>query len=217
MLFFIRTAENRRKTTKKWLEQTSEFVKEKPTKTEKRKRGFERFVSPLCQLVSPSSLRAASSFERALIAAELSQRIKASFFASKIENKAMRPSTAMPTTTTTASSSSRVSSFAAPAPRRNHHQRRRSAPVLTRAGAANTWGTAFRVTTFGESHGKGVGCVIDGVPPRLRISKEEIQAELDRRRPGQSRITTPRKESDTCEIYSGEEEVGGEGIGGRRR
>ena len=67
----------------------------------------------------------------------------------------------------------------------------------------STFGTLFRVSTFGESHGKGVGCVVDGVPPRLPISKEEIQAELDRRRPGQSRITTPRKESDTCEIYSG--------------
>ncbi|KAK9842532.1 hypothetical protein WJX81_004756 [Elliptochloris bilobata] len=67
----------------------------------------------------------------------------------------------------------------------------------------SSFGTLFRVTTFGESHGKGVGCVVDGIPPRLPISKEEIQAELDRRRPGQSRITTPRKESDTCEIYSG--------------
>ena len=104
-------------------------------------------------------------------------------------------------TSTSSSSSSRAPFSSAPARR---HNRRSAAPVLTRAGAANTWGTAFRVTTFGESHGKGVGCVIDGVPPRLRISKEEIQFELDRRRPGQSRITTPRKESDTCEIYSGE-------------
>ncbi|MEM7772418.1 MAG: chorismate synthase, partial [Cyanobacteria bacterium P01_A01_bin.37] len=58
-------------------------------------------------------------------------------------------------------------------------------------------------TTFGESHGGGVGVVIDGCPPRLDISQEEIQFELDRRRPGQSKITTPRKESDTCEIISG--------------
>ena len=79
---------------------------------------------------------------------------------------------------------------------------RRAAATPTRA-AANTFGTAFRVTTFGESHGKGVGCVVDGVPPRLALDVAEIQAELDRRRPGQSRITTPRKESDTCEIYSG--------------
>jgi len=73
----------------------------------------------------------------------------------------------------------------------------------TRANAGSTYGTNFRVTTFGESHGKGVGCVVDGVPPRLAISTEEIQAELDRRRPGQSIITTPRKEEDTCEILSG--------------
>lgn len=69
--------------------------------------------------------------------------------------------------------------------------------------SGSTYGTCFRVTTFGESHGKGVGCVIDGVPSRLPLSKGEIQAELDRRKPGQSKITTPRKESDTCEIYSG--------------
>ena len=111
---------------------------------------------------------------------------------------------------TMTASSSRASFSALPHPSARRQQRR-LAPTLTRAGAANTWGTAFRVTTFGESHGKGVGCVIDGVPPRLRISKEEIQLELDRRRPGQSRITTPRKESDTCEIYSGKE------IGKRKR
>ena len=69
--------------------------------------------------------------------------------------------------------------------------------------AGNTFGTAFCVTTWGESHGQGVGCVIDGVPPRLPISLEEIQLDLDRRRPGQSKITTPRKESDTCQIMSG--------------
>lgn len=67
----------------------------------------------------------------------------------------------------------------------------------------NTFGHLFRVTTFGESHGGGVGVVIDGCPPQLEISQEEIQAELDRRRPGQSKITTPRKEADTCEILSG--------------
>ncbi len=67
----------------------------------------------------------------------------------------------------------------------------------------NTFGHLFRVTTFGESHGGGVGVVIDGCPPRLEISAEEIQWELDRRRPGQSKITTPRKEADTCEILSG--------------
>ncbi|NEP12003.1 MAG: chorismate synthase [Symploca sp. SIO2C1] len=67
----------------------------------------------------------------------------------------------------------------------------------------NTFGHLFRITTFGESHGGGVGVVIDGCPPQLEISAEEIQLELDRRRPGQSKITTPRKESDTCEIVSG--------------
>ena len=89
-----------------------------------------------------------------------------------------------------------------PAARPRPRRPARGATVAPRA-AANTFGSAFRVTTFGESHGKGVGCVVDGVPPRLAIDKAEIQAELDRRRPGQSRITTPRKESDTCEIYSG--------------
>ena len=67
----------------------------------------------------------------------------------------------------------------------------------------NTFGHLFRITTFGESHGGGVGVVIDGCPPQLEISAAEIQVELDRRRPGQSKITTPRKESDTCEIISG--------------
>ena len=67
----------------------------------------------------------------------------------------------------------------------------------------NTFGHLFRVTTFGESHGGGVGVIIDGCPPRLAISEAEIQFELDRRRPGQSKITTPRQESDICEILSG--------------
>lgn len=67
----------------------------------------------------------------------------------------------------------------------------------------NTFGHLFRITTYGESHGGGVGVVIDGCPPRLEISAEEIQVELDRRRPGQSKITTPRKEEDRCEILSG--------------
>ncbi len=67
----------------------------------------------------------------------------------------------------------------------------------------NTFGHLFRITTFGESHGGGVGVIIDGCPPRLEISAAEIQLELDRRRPGQSKITTPRKETDTCEILSG--------------
>ncbi|MEB3882080.1 chorismate synthase [Lyngbya sp. CCY1209] len=67
----------------------------------------------------------------------------------------------------------------------------------------NTFGHLFRVTTFGESHGGGVGVIIDGCPPQLPLDISEIQYELDRRRPGQSKITTPRKETDTCEILSG--------------
>ena len=67
----------------------------------------------------------------------------------------------------------------------------------------NTFGHLFRITTFGESHGGGVGVVIDGCPPQLEISEADLQFELDRRRPGQSRVTTPRDESDTCEILSG--------------
>ena len=67
----------------------------------------------------------------------------------------------------------------------------------------NTFGHVFRVTTFGESHGGGVGVVVDGCPPRLDLQVEDIQAELDRRRPGQSKITTPRQEQDRCEILSG--------------
>lgn len=67
----------------------------------------------------------------------------------------------------------------------------------------NTFGKLFRVTTFGESHGGGIGVVIDGCPPKIDISEKEIQRELDRRRPGQSNITTQRKEEDRCEILSG--------------
>ncbi|MFP4575289.1 MAG: chorismate synthase [Coleofasciculus sp.] len=67
----------------------------------------------------------------------------------------------------------------------------------------NSFGHLFRITTYGESHGGGVGVVIDGCPPQLEISAAEIQFELDRRRPGQSKITTPRQETDTCEILSG--------------
>lgn len=65
------------------------------------------------------------------------------------------------------------------------------------------FGTLFRISTWGESHGGGVGVVIDGCPPRLPLSEEDIQPDLDRRRPGQSDIVTPRKESDTCRILSG--------------
>ena len=69
--------------------------------------------------------------------------------------------------------------------------------------AGNTFGHLFRVTTFGESHGGAVGCVIDGCPPNIEITAEEIQKELDRRKPGQSAITTPRKEQDIIHILSG--------------
>jgi chorismate synthase len=68
---------------------------------------------------------------------------------------------------------------------------------------ASTFGHLFRVTTFGESHGGGVGAVVDGCPPRLPLTVEEIQRDLDRRRPGQSSITTPRDEPDRAEILSG--------------
>jgi chorismate synthase len=67
----------------------------------------------------------------------------------------------------------------------------------------NTFGQLFRVTTFGESHGGGIGVVIDGCPPRVAFSEGDIQRELDRRRPGQSKLTTQRKEEDRCEILSG--------------
>jgi chorismate synthase len=68
---------------------------------------------------------------------------------------------------------------------------------------SSSFGTLFRLTTFGESHGPAVGVVIDGCPPRLSLGVEEIQRDLDRRRPGQSRLTTQRKEADTAEIISG--------------
>src|ERR1700751_2958010 len=67
----------------------------------------------------------------------------------------------------------------------------------------NTFGQLFRITTFGESHGGGIGVVIDGCPPKINISQAEIQRELDRRRPGQSKITSQRQEEDRCEILSG--------------
>jgi chorismate synthase len=67
----------------------------------------------------------------------------------------------------------------------------------------SSFGTLFRISTFGESHGGGVGVIVDGCPPRLTLDLEAIQADLDRRRPGQSSITTPRKEDDRVEILSG--------------
>lgn len=67
----------------------------------------------------------------------------------------------------------------------------------------NTFGHLFRITTWGESHGGAVGVVVDGCPPRIELSEGDIQKELDRRRPGQSSITTPRKEEDKVQILSG--------------
>src|SRR5689334_33600 len=67
----------------------------------------------------------------------------------------------------------------------------------------NIFGQLFRITTWGESHGGGVGVVVDGCPPRLALSETDIQPDLDRRRPGQSKIVSPRKEADKVEILSG--------------
>ena len=69
--------------------------------------------------------------------------------------------------------------------------------------AGSSFGTIFRITTWGESHGKGVGVVIDGCPAGLPLCEADIQTFLDRRKPGQSKYTTPRKEDDTVEILSG--------------
>src|SRR5437667_5507298 len=68
---------------------------------------------------------------------------------------------------------------------------------------ANTFGQLFRVTTWGESHGGGVGVVIDGCPPRIALTEADLQPDLDRRRPGQSKIVSPRKEADRIQILSG--------------
>ncbi len=67
----------------------------------------------------------------------------------------------------------------------------------------SSFGNLFRLSTFGESHGRAVGVVVDGCPPRLPLTIEEVQHDLDRRRPGQSRLVTQRKESDTVEVLSG--------------
>src|SRR5262252_6852678 len=67
----------------------------------------------------------------------------------------------------------------------------------------NTFGHLFRVTTFGESHGVAVGCVVDGCPPRIALDVGDIQPYLDKRRPGQSRFTTQRREPDEVRILSG--------------
>ena len=69
--------------------------------------------------------------------------------------------------------------------------------------AGSIYGKLFRVSTWGESHGKGVGVVVDGCPAGLELSEEDIQVYLNRRKPGQSKFTTPRKEDDRVEILSG--------------
>ena len=69
--------------------------------------------------------------------------------------------------------------------------------------SGNTLGTLFCVTSFGESHGPAIGCVVDGCPPGLALAAEDIQKELDRRKPGTSRHVTQRREDDVVEILSG--------------
>ena len=68
---------------------------------------------------------------------------------------------------------------------------------------SSTFGSLYRVSTFGESHGKAVGAIVDGCPANLKLSEEDIQPQLTRRRPGQSNITTPREEFDKVVILSG--------------
>ena len=77
------------------------------------------------------------------------------------------------------------------------------APAYLHPLMSSSLGTLFRISTWGESHGPGVGVVVDGCPPRIPLTVEDIQHELNRRRPGQSKIVTPRKEDDTAEILSG--------------
>ena len=69
--------------------------------------------------------------------------------------------------------------------------------------SGNTFGKLFQVTTYGESHGRALGCIIDGCPPQIELSSDDIQSELNRRKPGQSDVTTQRKEDDIVEILSG--------------
>lgn len=69
--------------------------------------------------------------------------------------------------------------------------------------AGNSIGQVFRVTTFGESHGIALGCIVDGIPPGLALSESDIQPDLDRRKPGTSKYTTPRRENDEVQILSG--------------
>ncbi|HNI38180.1 MAG TPA: chorismate synthase, partial [Pseudomonadales bacterium] len=69
--------------------------------------------------------------------------------------------------------------------------------------SGNSFGKLFTVTTFGESHGLALGCVVDGCPPGMSLCEEDLQLDLDRRKPGTSRYTTQRKEADSVKILSG--------------
>jgi chorismate synthase len=91
------------------------------------------------------------------------------------------------------------------APRIDRYPRRvlPSASAASKPMSHNTFGHLFRVTTFGESHGVAIGCVVDGAPPRIPLTEADIQPYLDKRRPGQSRYTTQRKEPDQVRILSG--------------
>lgn len=85
----------------------------------------------------------------------------------------------------------------------NSHIRSTFLFLIKQFMAGNTFGKLFRITTFGESHGPALGVIVDGCPAGLEVTQEEIQAELDRRKPGQDELTTQRKESDEAEILSG--------------
>jgi chorismate synthase len=87
--------------------------------------------------------------------------------------------------------------------RATNRERPRSSFSIVLLMSFNTFGHLFRVTTFGESHGPAIGCVVDGCPPRLALNENDIQPYLDRRRPGQSRFTTQRQEPDAIQILSG--------------
>ncbi len=77
------------------------------------------------------------------------------------------------------------------------------AQSISQRSMSSQFGHSFRISTFGESHGGAVGVTVDGCPPRIEISEADIQRDLDRRRPGQSEIVTPRAEEDQCRILSG--------------
>ncbi len=69
--------------------------------------------------------------------------------------------------------------------------------------SGNSFGTLFKVTTFGESHGNALGCIVDGCPPRMTLQESDIQTYLDKRKPGQSKYTSQRRERDQVKILSG--------------